>query len=592
MSRTTHARPALAIAAAAALTASIAVAAPAASVVALECDYQAYDEASLQWALDCAASDGMDSTVTVTGSFTVEDFVVYEAQDGALTIEGQENTITIAGDGGLEIYSEGGIEGGQVALTTPRPLVDVPTLSDETNITMSDLEITSSEYGILTIAVDGWGHLDNVHWSGLDSYYVMGEFLLGLTVVDSTFVDNWALYPLLASFYGGSVTRSWFEGNATGYGAVYFQDDFGDSEPAEIIDSSFIDNTDNGDQWVNGAGAAFWGISAIVSGSTFSGNSAANGGAVYLSGESFMEEDSAGAYTLDIVNSTFADNVARYGGAIAAYGAFDASIAFSTFSGNVGEQIGGSFSFDGEPEAFVSLFASVIEGEGCEADGTDLSSLGYNYVSDSTCLGTADDTDTIGSDAMLGALAENGGSTDTMLPQTGSPLIDAIPFAAASLLVDQRGFDRPQADGFDIGAVEVEGEAPEYGVAFVVPTPEGDVTGYATCAVDAIEIGNTPAAALAGTPAKVSAVLGGLSFTIELAPGCEASDITLDLPRPVNSVFKVDGSTWTDMTDALSADGLTVAYTAVDGGAYDQDGTADGWIVDPVVPALEVGFTG
>ena len=58
----------------------------------------------------------------------------------------------------------------------------------------------------------------------------------------------------------------------------------------------------------------------------------------------------------------------------------------------------------------------------------------------------------------LGALANNGGATQTMLPQPGSPLIDAgnnslIPMG---MTFDQRGAGFPRVVGgrVDIGAVE------------------------------------------------------------------------------------------------------------------------------------------
>ena len=58
--------------------------------------------------------------------------------------------------------------------------------------------------------------------------------------------------------------------------------------------------------------------------------------------------------------------------------------------------------------------------------------------------------------AMLGALADHGGATDTCLPAPGSPAIDAANLAlVGAAFVDQRGVSRlaPQAPG-DIGAVE------------------------------------------------------------------------------------------------------------------------------------------
>ena len=68
----------------------------------------------------------------------------------------------------------------------------------------------------------------------------------------------------------------------------------------------------------------------------------------------------------------------------------------------------------------------------------------------------------------VGALANNGGPTPTLLPLTGSPLIDAIPAAAcqsgsaAGITTDQRGLPRPgvgigTGPNCDIGAVELQG---------------------------------------------------------------------------------------------------------------------------------------
>jgi len=73
-------------------------------------------------------------------------------------------------------------------------------------------------------------------------------------------------------------------------------------------------------------------------------------------------------------------------------------------------------------------------------------------------------------DPRLGALADNGGPTQTLLPQTGSPLIDAIVNGACQtasgvvgpITTDQRGLVRPQVPGglCDIGAVEIQAPAP------------------------------------------------------------------------------------------------------------------------------------
>ena len=70
---------------------------------------------------------------------------------------------------------------------------------------------------------------------------------------------------------------------------------------------------------------------------------------------------------------------------------------------------------------------------------------------------TANGTGNIVADPMLSPIANNGGLTSTLLPQSGSPAIDAIACDAA-VTTDQRGKARPQTSGAqcDIGAVELQ----------------------------------------------------------------------------------------------------------------------------------------
>lgn len=64
-------------------------------------------------------------------------------------------------------------------------------------------------------------------------------------------------------------------------------------------------------------------------------------------------------------------------------------------------------------------------------------------------------------DPDLGPLGNNGGPTETILPQPGSAAIGGVPLASCSVPNDQRGLPRPGDDGTscDIGAIEV-GTAP------------------------------------------------------------------------------------------------------------------------------------
>jgi hypothetical protein len=126
----------------------------------------------------------------------------------------------------------------------------------------------------------------------------------------------------------------------------------------------------------------------------------------------------------------------------------------------------------------LTTFGSVIafpQGvfENCLVDST--TSHGYNFADDTTCdlTGTGDRQGST-LDPHLGVLADNGGPTLTLLPQAGSPLIDAIPFAACQsdgatgITTDQRQLPRPEQAGgtCDIGSVEVQ---------LPPPTPEPEV---------------------------------------------------------------------------------------------------------------------
>ena len=99
---------------------------------------------------------------------------------------------------------------------------------------------------------------------------------------------------------------------------------------------------------------------------------------------------------------------------------------------------------------------------GVDASGT-FTSLGYNLIGTTgSGMGwfSLDQTGTVGSplDPQLGALANNGGPTQTMLPAGGSPVVDrgSIALLPPGLSTDQRGLDRIRNGAVDVGAVEVQ----------------------------------------------------------------------------------------------------------------------------------------
>lgn len=106
-----------------------------------------------------------------------------------------------------------------------------------------------------------------------------------------------------------------------------------------------------------------------------------------------------------------------------------------------------------------SVIIAAPEATVCPASGgvssVAVASNGYNWFSDTSCS-LRGNGDREGAAAFaLGALANNGGPVQTMLPGPGSVLVVCIPARACTLPSDARDVARPQGSGCDIGAVEL-----------------------------------------------------------------------------------------------------------------------------------------
>ncbi len=106
----------------------------------------------------------------------------------------------------------------------------------------------------------------------------------------------------------------------------------------------------------------------------------------------------------------------------------------------------------------MTLQSSILaNGSGGNCSGP-VTSAGYNLSDDASCslVATGDIPSSL--NVNLGALADNGGPAQTMLPQAGSDAIEAIPpadCATHSSPTGQRGVVRPQDTNCEIGAVEL-----------------------------------------------------------------------------------------------------------------------------------------
>jgi predicted outer membrane repeat protein len=249
--------------------------------------------------------------------------------------------------------------------------------------------------------------------------------------------------------------------------------DVEDASTINIDHSSFLDNT--GGQG-GGIGTFDDPMTLNVSTTTIANNTSEEGGGAVL-------ESTGDNVTGTYVNSTVTGNTSAFGGAI---NGEDVSLTYVTLDGNTTQNESedsqatsgrnahaaqdqpeaANLTTDGTLTTFATDITNPIGAPNCSLGATP-TSHGYNFTDDTSCqlIGTGD---THTGNPLLGALADNGGPTLTQLPQTGSPLIDAVPTAscqsdgASGVSTDQRGVTRPQGSGCDIGAVEVE---------VVVPAP-------------------------------------------------------------------------------------------------------------------------
>ena len=175
--------------------------------------------------------------------------------------------------------------------------------------------------------------------------------------------------------------------------------------------------------------------------STVTGNSAESTGLVVQGGGVLLAIDPASAEGSEgsIVNSTIAGNsvgTAGVGGGLAVY--------------NPEPTLGGS--------AALSVKNTIVAGNTGPAGASDCAPVAmvtsdHNISSDASCMFT-DPGSKQSTNPLLAGLANNGGETDTLALQPGSPAIDAGTNAGCPP-TDQRGAARPQGAACDIGAFEL-----------------------------------------------------------------------------------------------------------------------------------------
>lgn len=284
-------------------------------------------------------------------------------------------------------------------------------------------------------------------FAGMAAFVPPGSYAPAHTITDSSFLDNYAAYVSGGLLLGGS--------------------------------STITGTTISGNQAVNEIGGAailskYETQDVTIENSTISGNSAGEAGGLMIYG--YYYEGTSTAINLTGLTVTGNSGTDSYGGGLMA-GADNGPVAFnianSIIAGNSAAQ--GSASLTAavtqvRSDHFGQLWDFLGAERGIVSPSPDETIFNVTY----TLLGEAPDSGTfnpdaatsglIGSDPLLGALADNGGPTMTHLPDTTGPAVDAIPSGTngcgGSFDVDQRGEARPEGDGCDMGSTEQRGTVP------------------------------------------------------------------------------------------------------------------------------------
>ncbi len=295
-----------------------------------------------------------------------------------------------------------------------------------------------------------------------------------LAVTDCTFTNNTSSAGAIDNLRRLTVTGSTFSNNIGGFSSGIFN-----HRKLTVKNCTFTNNTTPGDGALNNLGTA------IVANSTFSGNSTAigNSGGLTVSSSTFADSGNHAIINngrLTVTGSTFVNNHAgNAGGAIASGNRL--IVSNCTFFGNTAG-VGGGISNEAGIGGHVSncTFVNNSANKGGAISGvSDVSNTIIASPSDNNCSGVSGehsiDTGTTcfqqlgpfggnlsNTDPKVdpAGLANDGGPTQTVALQAGSPAINAGDEVVCRRRrvknLDQRGFVRPGtgATNCSIGAYE------------------------------------------------------------------------------------------------------------------------------------------
>jgi hypothetical protein len=423
-----------------------------------------------------------------------------------------------------------------------------------------------------TMLVDECSISDNHsqgYGGGIQNYFsslVVGSLL---QVLSSSFTDNTARYGgAVDAFAPTLIVESGFAGNSAQYGGAL--NVHGPITELDVTSSSFEENSaaeDGGAIWLESV------ISSVISSSTFTANSAQNGGAIVSQGGTILASTFAGnsatnaggaiyarsSEPLSVIDSTISANSASNGGGIAVAPKGKLLLSNSTVVLNRadGAAAGGGIALLDQATATLdnSIVAGNVAGPVGEEAASDIILLGgsldptsgYNLVGDPNSAGglTNGASGNIVGDGLGGVLdlstvldptlADNGGPTLTHALLANGPAVNAGDpnFDPNSTfpptLFDQRGagFARVTGGRIDIGAFELGSEYTNLVAGrYIFYNDSGYDFAFDQEAIDPTKQALLPNGTLAG-PANVTSYSRGINGIMVDVAGSHP-DITAD----------------------------------------------------------------
>jgi len=347
-----------------------------------------------------------------------------------------------------------------------------------------------------------------------------------VTITNSEIVDNYSDGSVSAVYTRSNVTEVLISGTTitgnSGTGSNLLL--YGGTVELRAVT---MDSNESRDPAADTGLVWIWsGTSTKIVGSTFSNNS----GATTANKSMIVLGGNAGATSL-LANSTVVGN-ADMREAIRVLGTTVATIDQATVTDNAGAELAVRHT------ATVTVSGSVVSDEG--ATDVIVTNDPVTIESDHSVIGgsgpgvTIDDlggTQRDVADLKLGALADNGGLTRTMLPLAGSPLLDAGPDPVATFPgneFDQRGegYARVAGGGVDVGAVEVQ-----VATLLSITPPNGPLGGGTTITLSGTGFAPGMTVTIGGVPCVDLVVRSATSATCVTPPGVAPGPVDVVVTR-------------------------------------------------------------